>query len=212
MPSVPVHNSLREIVGSSHTALLVIDVQKDLCFPEYAPLYPRLRELIDAARGAGVFVVYVQNIVLAGGASQSSSEYSRRTHLGMRHEYTMDGTPGAQFMDQIAPNASDPIVRKHRLNSFEGTSLDLVLRSRGIETIICTGVATHGCIISTSYAALGLDYYVVVVSDCVASWRPELHDASLLVMRNTMHRVGTSAEIIEAWQPEHASRVVTAGY
>jgi nicotinamidase-related amidase len=206
----PVHHALEEIVGTPHTALLVIDVQKDLCPPEYAPLYPRLRQVIDAARQAGVFVVYVQNIVLSDGASQSNSEKSRRTYLGMRSEYTLDGTPGAQFMDQIAPEGHDPIVRKHRLNSFEGTNLNLVLRSRGIETIICTGVATHGCVISTSYAAIALDYYVVVVSDCVASWKQDLHEASLLLMRNTMHRVVDSAELMRAWRSENAPRVVAA--
>lgn len=207
MSQAPVHHTIEEIVGTPHSALLVIDVQRDLCPPEYAPIYPRLRKVIDTARDAGVFVVYVQNIVLSEGASQSNSERSRRTHLGMRHEYTLDGTPGAEFVDQIAPAKRDPIVRKHRLNAFEGTDLNLILRARGIETIICTGVATHGCVISTSYAAVALDYYVVVVSDCVASWKQDLHEASLLVMRNTMHRVVESDELISVWQSRNTSRV-----
>lgn len=207
MSHAPVHHTLEEIVGVPHSALLVIDVQQDLCPPEYAPMYPRLRRVIDAARRAGVYVVYVQNIVLPDGASQSNSERSRRTHLGMRHEYTLDGTPGAAFIDLIAPDKHDPIVRKHRLNAFEGTDLNLILGARGIETIICTGVATHGCVISTSYAAIALDYYVVAVSDCVASWKQDLHDACLLVMRNTLHRVVDSSELISAWQAPNTSRV-----
>jgi nicotinamidase-related amidase len=206
MLASPVHHTLEEIVAAPHSALLVIDVQRDLCPPEYAPMYPRLRNVIDAAHRAGVYVVYVQNLVLRDGASQSNSETSRRTHLGMKLVYTVEGTPGAAFVDQIAPGEHDPVVRKHRLNSFEGTDLNLVLRARGIQTIICTGVATHGCVISTSYAAIALDYYVVVVSDCVASWKQDLHDASLLVMRNTMHRVVDSDELISVWESGNTLR------
>lgn len=210
MSKPPVHYTIEEIVDPVHTALLVIDVQRDLCPPEYAPLYPRLRQLIDAARRAGVFLVYVQNIVLPDGASQSNSEMSRRTHLGMRHEYTLDGTPGAQFIDHIAPESGDVVVRKHRLNSFEETNLDLVLRARAIETVVCTGVATHGCVISTSYAAIAKDYYVVVVSDCIASWKQELHDACVLVMQSTMHRVIDSNELIGVWKSKNAPRAAAA--
>jgi len=194
-----VHRTLEEIVSPRHAALLVVDVQKDLCPPSYAPMFPRLKRVIDAARAASVFVVYVQNVVLPGGVSHSPSEISRRSALGMRLEYSLEGTPGAHFIEDIAPRPGEPVVRKHRLNSFEGTSLDLLLRSRSIETIVCTGVATHGCVISTSYAAVALNYYVVPVSDCVASWQQDLHEASLLVMKHTMHRVVDSEELLRTW-------------
>ena len=194
-----VHRSLAEMVSPEHAALLVVDVQNDLCPPSYAPMLPRLKRVIEAARKAHVFLVYVQNIVLPGGISHSPSEISRRTALGLRLEYTLEGSPGAEFVADIAPRPGDPVVRKHRLNAFEGTSLDLLLRSRGIQTIVCTGVATHGCVISTSYAAVALNYYVVPVSDCVASWEQHLHDAALHVMKHTMHRVVDSSELIAAW-------------
>jgi nicotinamidase-related amidase len=194
-----VHRKFDDIVSPRHAALLVIDVQEDLCPPSYAPMLPRLERVIDAARKAGVFVVYVQNVVLPGGVSHSPAEISRRSGLGLRLEYTLEGTPGAEFVEAVKPRAGEPVVRKHRLNAFEGTSLDLLLRSRGMETIVCTGVATHGCVLSTSYAAVALNYYVVPVSDCVASWQEDLHEASLLLMRHTMHRVVDSGELIAAW-------------
>lgn len=134
-----VHRSLAEIVSPPHAALLVVDVQNDLCPPSYASMLPRLKRLIEAARKAQVFLVYVQNIVLPGGVSHSPSEISRRTALGLRLEYTLEGSPGAEFVADISPRPGDPVVRKHRLNAFEGTSLDLLLRSRGIQTIVCTG-------------------------------------------------------------------------
>ena len=192
--------SLDEMLSPRHAALLVVDVQRDLCPPSYAPMLPRLKSVVDAARQAGVYVVYVQNVVLAGGASHSPSEIARRTALGLRLEYTMEGTSGAEFMPEIAPLGGEPVVRKHRLNAFEGTSLDLLLRSRGIDTIVVTGVATHGCVLSTSYAAVALNYYVIPVSDCVASWQEDLHEASLLIMRSTMHAVVRSDELVRSFR------------
>lgn len=194
-----VHRSLEDIVSRRHAALLVIDVQNDLCPPSYGPMLSRLAGLLEAARAACVPLVYIQNIVLPDGASHSPSEVSRRSTLGLRLEYTLQGSPGAQFIDKVAPRSGEAVVVKHRLNAFEGTNLDDLLRSRGIETVVCTGVATHGCVISTSYAAVALNYYVVPVSDCVASWQQDLHEASLLVMRHTMHRVVESAELLSAW-------------
>ena len=195
-----VRHQLEEMVSPAHAVLLVVDVQNDLCPPSYAPMLPKLERVIAGARKAGVLVMYVQNVVLAGGISHSASEVSRRTHLGMRLEYTMEGTPGEQFVPQVAPRPGDPVVKKHRLNAFEGTNLDMLLRGRGIETLVITGVATHGCVISPSYAAVALNYYVVPVSDCVASWQQDLHEASLLVMKHTMHRVVDSTELLAVWR------------
>jgi nicotinamidase-related amidase len=45
-----------------------------------------------------------------------------------------------------------------------------------------------------------LNYYVVVVEDCVASWRADLHEAALFLMRNTINYVVNSDVLLSAWQ------------
>jgi nicotinamidase-related amidase len=197
--TLPVHETLEAVVHPAHTALLVIDVQQDFYVPAYQPVVDRLERLIGAARDAGVFLVYIQNTVLPDGLSHSPSEIARRKRLGLAMDVTVEGTPGQQFVEQIAPRPGDLVVRKHRLNSFVGTSLDMLLRGHGIETIICTGVATHGCVLSTSYGANSLNYYVVVAEDCVATWQQELHDAALGALRGTMNFVVNSDELVAAW-------------
>jgi ureidoacrylate peracid hydrolase len=194
----PVKETLAQIVDPAHTALLVIDVQNDLCVPSYEPAITRLAGLLDAARKAGVFIVYIQNSVLPG-LSNSSSEISRRRKLGLPEEVTLFGSEGERFVKAIAPREGDVVVRKHRLSAFEGTDLEMLLRNRGIETIVCTGVATHGCVTGTSYAAQGRDYYVVVVEDCVESWQQDLHQATLHVLRHTMNEVTPAAVLVDAW-------------
>src|SRR5262245_4153853 len=188
-------------VKPSHTALLVIDVQNDFCKDEpRKAMIPRIRRVLDHARATGVTVIYVQNTVLPGGLSDSPSDLARRRKLGINTDVTIEGTWGQRIVDELAPAEGDPVVRKHRLSALTNTTLDTVLRSRGIYTIVCTGTATHGCVINTAYAAIALNYYVVVVEDCVASWRADLHESALFLMRNTINYVVDSAQLIDVWQ------------
>jgi ureidoacrylate peracid hydrolase len=196
---LPVYQSLEHTVQPDHTALVIIDVQNDICPPAYEPTVARLRRLLDAARAAGLFIVYIQNSVVPG-LSNSPAEVARRQNLGLPVEVTLAGSHGEQIVAALAPQPDEVVVRKHRLNAFEGSDLDMLLRNRGIETVVITGVATHGCVTGTSYAAQGRNYYVVVVEDCVDSWKQDLHDAALHVLRSTMNYVTSADTLIGIWQ------------
>ena len=189
-----------ETVAPSRTALVVIDVQNDLCGPHCLPLLPQLKALIQIARDAGVYVVYVQHSTLPDGLSNSASLKARRRIQGMGRDLTVEGTPGYDLVEEIAPLPGDPIVRKHRMNSFLGTDLDMLLRCKRIETVVTTGVSTHACVLNTSCAAIGNDYYVVVVEDCVGSRKTEVHEAALTVLRDSVHYVVDSRQLIDTWQ------------
>ncbi len=198
MALVPIYHTLEDTVKPGNTALIVIDVQNDFRLPSYDPMIGRLQKLIAAARQSGVFVVYIQNTVLPG-LSNSAAEIARRQKLGLNVDTTIAGSDGEKIVSELSPRAGDPVIRKHRLNAFAGTDLQMVLQIRGIETLIITGVATHGCVTGTSYAAQGLNYYVVLVEDCVASWQPDLHEAALHVLRNTMNYVTASDTLMQIW-------------
>ena len=66
---------------------------------------------------------------------------------------------------------NEVIVTKHRYGAFESSDLDLVLRSKGIRTVIMTGIATNVCVETTARQAFLRDYYVVFTSDCTAHTR-----------------------------------------
>jgi ureidoacrylate peracid hydrolase len=191
--------TLEQAARPAHTALLVIDVQRDLCGPDCKRMLPRLGAMLDAARAAGAYVVYVQNSVHPSGLTLSPSEIARRRLLGLPVSVTVDGTEGQEFVAEIAPHPGDPVVRKHRMNSFVGTDLDMLLKCRGIKTLVVAGVSTHGCIIHTSYAAVSNDYYVVVLQDCVASRASAAHEAALSAMRSSVHYVVDSQRVQAIW-------------
>ena len=217
-----VFETLDELVGPRHTALVVVDVQRDFCTPGGAfdrlgvdiSMYPamvsRLARLIEGARAAGVRVVYVMMTTLPGRLIESPAQirFNRRLHLaangGEPLDYTMDGSVGQQIIPELPVEDGDTIVKKYRSSGFWGTNLDMLLRSNAVETVIVTGCTTEGCVESTARDAMFNDYYVVIPEDCVASDDRAQHDASMLLMRHRFD-IASSDEVLAEW-----SRVTAA--
>ena len=212
-----VFTELAELVDPAHTALVVVDMQRDFCEPGWAfnrlgvdlsmypPLIPRLAGLIDGARAAAVPVIYLQMTVLPNRASESPAQirFNLRLHLESHGaseplQYTVDGSAGQAIIDELAPRDGDLIVKKYRSSGFWGTNLDLLLRSNGIRSVVMTGATTEGCVESTARDALFNDYYVVICEDCVASDDREQHDASLLLMRHRFD-IADAHEVRRIW-------------
>jgi nicotinamidase-related amidase len=211
-----VFTELHELVDPAHSALVVVDMQRDFCQPGgafdrlgvdismYPPVVPRIARLIAGARDAGVQVIYVQMTVLPGRKSESPAQirFNRRMHLAQTAGdvlgYTADGSPGQEILPELAPVEGDLVVKKYRSSAFWGTNLDLLLRSNGIQSIVVAGCTTEGCVESTARDALFNDYYVVVVEDCVASDDLAQHEASLLLMRHRFD-ISTAEEVLGVW-------------
>lgn len=218
-----VYTELEELVKPSHTALLIVDMQRDFIEPDgvfglmgvdvsmYRKSRPRLRELLKSARESGVLVVHIQNTSLPGRASDSPAQirFNLRMHADARSgtqplTYTRPGTPGFEIVEELAPVGDELVVRKYRSSAFWGTNLDLLLRSNGIETVVVTGCTTEGCVESTARDAMFASYYVVLAEDCVASDDPAQHDASMLLMRHRFD-TATEAEIRTVWADSPAA-------
>jgi nicotinamidase-related amidase len=217
---------LAELVAPAHTALIMIDMQRDFIEPDglfaslgidlsmYAESRPRLASLLAAARRAGTMVIHLQNTALPDRMSDSPAQirFNLRMHENARRNqpplrYTIPGTPGHEFAPEFTPLENELVVRKYRSSGFWGTNLDMLLRSNGIKTVVVGGCTTEGCVESTARDAMFNDFYVVIAEDCVASDDSAQHDASMLLMR---HRFDMAAgdEIKRLWQ---APRHVQAG-
>ena len=75
----------------------------------------------------------------------------------------------------------------------------LMLRSKGIKTLLIGGVATEGGVEGTARSARNLGYDVVVLKDCVGSRNRELHDMALKLMEQTFFDIVTGADIGAIW-------------
>lgn len=212
-----VFTELSEIVDPAHTALLIVDMQRDFCWAGgsfdqsgvdlsmYPPVIGRIADLIAAAREAGVLPIFIQMTVLPGQASDSPAQirFNLRLHDGHHGDteplaYTLDGSDGQQFVPGLEPLDGELVVKKYRSSAFWGTNLDLLLRSNGIKSVVVTGCTTEGCVESTARDAMFSDHYVVIVTDAVASDDPAQHEASMYLMARRFD-LATSDVIRKIW-------------
>lgn len=212
-----VFTELHELAHPRHTALLLVDMQRDFIeagglfaslgidLSMYEQVRPKLAGLLAAARRHGVLVVHIQNTALPGRMSDSPAQirFNLRIHERARAggpplRYTIPGTPGHEFVPELAPLPPELVVRKHRSSAFWGTNLELLLRSNGIETVIVSGCTTEGCVESTARDAMFSDHYVVIAEDCVGSDDRAQHEASLLLMRHRFD-MAPAASIERVW-------------
>ncbi|MFI5938214.1 cysteine hydrolase family protein [Actinoplanes sp. NPDC051494] len=158
----------------AQSALLVMDVQSVVLSRYPDPDYlPRLREAIDAARAAGVPVIYV-----VVGFRPDFAEVSARNKMfgGMkaRAGSMPAGDPGPGIHPDVAPAPGDIVVTKRRVSGFAGSDLDMVLRAGEIDHLVLTGVATSGVVLSTLRQAADLDFTLTVLADGCLDGDPEV--------------------------------------
>ena len=75
----------------------------------------------------------------------------------------------------VAPQHGDVVVTKKRVSAFAGSDLQVVLRGQEVGSLVLTGIATSGVVLSTLRAAADMDYGLVVLTDCCADADAEVH-------------------------------------
>lgn len=148
-----------------HTALVVIDMQNDFVDPQ-GPLFvpsapatlPAIAHLLQAARQAGVRVVYTQDW---------HTEHDPEFALWPRH--AVQDTWGAQIVSPLQPEPGDTLIRKLRYDAFYGTSLDHLLRLWHIQHLVIVGTVANICVLSTASSAALRWYQVAVPTDGISA-------------------------------------------
>jgi ureidoacrylate peracid hydrolase len=214
--------SLDEKTRPGHAALVVIDMQNDFCHPDgmmaregfdtsaVQAMGARLPRLLDAARAAGVLVVFVRNVYSTEANWYLSDVWLEQAARRRRGSYTdravcpPDSWSG-DFFGDVRPLPEEVIVTKHRFCAFTNTDLDLVLRSHGIRTIVLTGVATNACVETSARSGFVRDYYVVFAGDGTATYEQDAHDSTLRTIDLYFGQVATIDELVSIWQPAAAT-------
>lgn len=173
----------------AHTALVVIDMQRDF-FGEpgeddpMRDVIPRVAQLIDAARSAGMMVVHTRESYLPDmsdvSAFRRSLGYVGRE--GARGRFLIRGEDGCDFLDDVAPREGEIVIDKAGFNAFYESDLQQTLQDAGIDHLILCGVTTQCCVHSTLRDAVDRGYWCLTVADCCAAEAQDLHDAALLMI------------------------------
>jgi nicotinamidase-related amidase len=156
----------------------------------------RAREVLDAARSAGVFVGYCISHFRPGFPEVSDRNKTRAARRDSGEVLPAD--PAMLIHRSVQPNAGEPVIAKHRTSAFSGSAFEMILRAHNIETLILMGHATSGVILSTVRLAADLDYHLIVVEDGCADRDPEVHK---LLMEKVFPRQATvvsSKDMVEA--------------
>jgi ureidoacrylate peracid hydrolase len=215
-------------VSAARTAVIVVDMQNDFASPggmfdragiDIGPIRAAIAPtaaVLDAARRAGVVVVYLQMAFradLSDAGAPDAPNWVKHLPLGPGDEVQApDGTTGrilvrdtwnTAVIDELTPHPDDLTVHKHRFSGFFGTELDDRLRARGVDTLVFVGATTSVCVESTVRDAMFRDYRCLLVEDCMAEpigsdGSRSNHEASLLVMQVLFAWITDSASVLRA--------------
>jgi ureidoacrylate peracid hydrolase len=172
-----------ERVLASNTALLIIDMENDFVAlgavqetPGGREIIPAINRLIDWARLLQIPIIFTHEM-----HRPDHSDYGIELEYDPVH--CLEDSPGCELAEGLSVQPHDYHIRnKRRYDCFLGTDLDLLLRCQKIENLICCGVTTHVCVMSTVYTARNLDYRVFVPQDSVAAVSADHQAAALLCM------------------------------
>ncbi|MEZ4297860.1 MAG: isochorismatase family cysteine hydrolase [Polyangiaceae bacterium] len=160
-------------VVPGRTALINVDMQN--CFVESSPiaapggreLIERVNRLAEVCRGAGVTVVHTSHVVRPDGSNVGvMGEIIPPVKQGIINK----GAPTAALHAGLKVAETDILLDKPRFGAFHGTDLELILRSRGIDTVIISGIATNVCCETTAREANVRDFRVLFLSDGTATF------------------------------------------
>ena len=159
-----------------NTALLVMDMQAKMLamYPQFSKVFiGNVAKAIAHARDKKIPVIYVTVGFRTGtpeinmnnkGFSASKSMFAN-----------IDSNEWLQIHEDVAPQEGEVVTVKRRVSAFTGSDLEVVLRAKGIQHIVLTGIATSGVVLSTVREAADKDYKITVLADCCADGDEEVH-------------------------------------
>lgn len=196
-----------ESLDGPRTALIVVDMQNYFMGPGQPSecpvardIVPNVNRLAEATRQAGGLVAWIQTLSGPESLTFWSAYYERVTPEGARTrvEGLVPGGSGYDLWPELDVKEGDEIVVKTRYSAFipGSSNLDEVLKRRGIDTLLITGVSTCTCCASTARDAMMMNYRTLMVSDGCAAPDDELHNATLRQFYLQFGDVQTTDELI----------------
>ena len=202
---------LFDYLEPARTAFVVIDMQNMFLKPGAPVEVPRGRDIVPninrlaaALRPLGVSVIWMTHANSSvNGASDWSNFFDyfvaddvrRRTIEGLE-----PGADGQQIWSDLVVEPSDVRMFKNRYSALisGSSSLERLLRSQGLDTLLIAGTKTNVCCESTGRDAMMLDFKTVMLSDCCAALSDGEHQAALETFIQQFGDVMTADEVLAA--------------
>ena len=200
-------NRLKARLNPDSTALIIVDMQRGFCCEggsfdkrgfDIRPaqeLAVRLNSFLKEARDVLKYFIHLKMMKIPELSSPVVDELYDRLNI----ERSLD--PALAEFYEVIPQPGDVIIPKYKYSGFVSTYLDQFLRSKGINTLIITGIATNVCVESTARDGFMREYHVVIPSDLTEGTSADAKIWSLKNLDMFFGEVVSSNEIIESWRP-----------
>jgi nicotinamidase-related amidase len=144
------------------------------CAPMAKERLPSIEQLLAVARGSGIPIFFSQGLV---SPDLSDVGFWKGAHAAGTVQ--VEGTRGAEIVDELRPRPGEKVIRKRRPSVFFATDFEVFLRGLSIDTLVLVGSSMSGCVRATAVDAFSRDYRTMIVRECVIDRSAAVLEASL---------------------------------
>jgi biuret amidohydrolase len=164
--------TLDEVCAPERTALLVYDMTAGIVpyVRGAEELVARVSQVVEAARAAGVGVVYTRHMSLPNELAgvfqlRTAMAWQRVTRVEDVEPRFLRDSPAFELVSEMKPLASEVVLDKLGLSAFVGTPLEMLLRDRAVSSFVIVGAVLEIGIVPTVTHGCDLGFIPVVVRD-----------------------------------------------